>query len=91
MMDCPLRYGFWLVACGVVLSPEANAAQREAVASDLVRWDWYFRESLVAIRDWETTLERLEKEGHDDHRPSRFPIPMDGRLATWPNPVDREA
>lgn len=56
---------------------------------ELVREDWYLRESLAAIRAWETILERV-----DAQRPPRwgtpvFPVPNDGEAVEWPNPIPR--
>ncbi|NCC92870.1 MAG: hypothetical protein EOM10_06250, partial [Opitutae bacterium] len=39
----------------------AAAAAAEAASPELRR-DWYFRESLAAIRDWEAILDRWERE-----------------------------
>ena len=33
-----------------------------APPAEIVRDDWYFRDSLAAIRDWESTLAGLEKQ-----------------------------
>jgi len=49
----------------------------------MVRWDWQFRESLVAIRDWETLLARLDEATQEPI----YPVPADGRPVAWPNPI----
>ncbi|MBL7041716.1 MAG: hypothetical protein ISR77_23990, partial [Pirellulaceae bacterium] len=39
----------------LVLAPSADVLAVEPRAADAqIHWDWYFRESLTAIRDWET-------------------------------------
>ncbi len=43
--------------------------------SEVVRNDWYFRESLRAIRDWETILARWEQDKPPQAVPPTFPVP----------------
>ncbi|MGQ9729881.1 MAG: NPCBM/NEW2 domain-containing protein [Candidatus Zipacnadales bacterium] len=58
-----------------------------AHTADMRRWDWYFRESLAAIRDWETILVEWEKATPEDQRTPLLPLPADGSPITWPNPI----
>ncbi|HJN18849.1 MAG TPA: hypothetical protein QGH10_25340, partial [Armatimonadota bacterium] len=48
------------ITASVLLSIFAVAAH--AAPSDMVRWDWYFRESLNAISDWEDILAAWEAD-----------------------------
>jgi hypothetical protein len=54
---------------------------------EVVHDDWYFRESLTAIRDWESILERWERATPEARRTPLFPVPHNGEAAVWPNPV----
>ncbi len=58
-------------------------------APDTVRRDWYFRETLPAIDDWEAVCRHLEPEPGDDRSPQIpvFPVPEAGRAVEWPNPI----
>ncbi len=56
------------------------------MAFDRVRDDWYFRESLGAIRDWEEILAGWEKRTPEADRTPRFSLPASGAPAEWPNP-----
>jgi len=56
-------------------------------APEVVRRDWYFRETLPAIRDWEAILARWEGETPKAERTPVFPLPTNGQWATWPNPI----
>ena len=67
-----------------LLGPMAWAA--EAVP-DMVRRDWYFRETLPAIRDWEAILEAWEKATPEAERTPVLPVPANGEAAEWPNPI----
>ena len=58
-------------------------------AADTVRGDWYFRESLAAIRDWESALALWEKATPEAQRTPVFPVPANGDAAEWPNPIPR--
>ncbi len=58
-------------------------------ADQMVRRDWYFRESLRAIRDWEAILARWDKTVPEAQRIPVFPVPANGRPVRWPNPVPR--
>lgn len=52
-----------------------------------VRRDWYFRETLPAIRDWEDILTRWEKATPEAERTPVFPVPVNGEAVTWANPI----
>ncbi|MBM3498919.1 MAG: hypothetical protein FJX74_09640, partial [Armatimonadetes bacterium] len=54
---------------------------------DMHRRDWYFRESLAAIRDWETLLTEWEAQTPEDQRTPVLPLPGDGSAVGWPNPI----
>ncbi len=54
---------------------------------ETVRRDWYFRETLIAVDDWETILTRWEAGVPDAQRTPVFPVPTDGRAVVWPNPI----
>ncbi|MHB1037485.1 MAG: HzsA-related protein [Pirellulales bacterium] len=56
-------------------------------ATEIVRRDWYFRETLPAIRDWEAILARLERETPEEKRTPVFPVPANGDVVRWPNPI----
>lgn len=49
--------------------------------------DWYLRESLAAIRDWEAALDAWVPAAAEAERLLAFPVPRDGTAAAWPNPV----
>ena len=74
----------------LLLSAGANVrgADPERVVVDKVG-DWYLRESLRAIDDWEAILAdpgaaELTQEGA-----LLFPVPGDGRAVDWPNPIPK--
>jgi hypothetical protein len=52
----------------------------------MVRNDWYLRESLEAIRDWEVLMKRVYPRKEKTPQPV-FPVPVDDKPAAWPNPV----
>ncbi|HUT92147.1 MAG TPA: NPCBM/NEW2 domain-containing protein [Thermoguttaceae bacterium] len=58
-------------------------------AGDMVREDWYFRESLAAIRDWEAVLARWEEATPEPQRTPVLPVPAGGEAVAWPNPIPR--
>ncbi len=58
------------------------AATAAAAAPEAVRRDWYLRESLAAIADWEDTLAR-QPEGEAPV----LPVPTNGEAVEWPNPI----
>lgn len=56
-----------------------------ASPTETVRDDWYFRESLSAIRDWEQLLARDAVAG--GCQTPVLPVPTDGQEVAWPNPI----
>jgi len=74
-------------ALAAAVLPLAAAPQVPEVA----RGDWYFRETLPAIDDWEAICQRLEPESTDSRTPGPrvpvFPVPASGQVVEWPNPV----
>ena len=54
---------------------------------DVVRDDWYFRQSLPAIDDWEQILDRWEQETAEEERTPIMPVPENGQAVRWPNPL----
>ncbi len=73
-----------------VLAAAAWAAMGAASAAPAehseVRNDWYFRESLRAIRDWEAVLARWERDKSPLAAAPAFPIAANGDPLQWPNP-----
>ncbi len=55
-------------------------------SAEVVRDDWYLRESLRAIADWETILARWEQEEPTADRTPVFPVPESGQAVAWPIP-----
>jgi len=55
----------------------------------VIREDWYLRESLRAIQDWETILARWEPATPDELRTPILPVPSNGEAVLWPNPIPR--
>ena len=62
-----------------------NAAAEQL--SEIVRADWYFRESLGPIADWETILARLEESVPAEELTATLPLPVGGEQIEWPNPI----
>ncbi len=73
----------------VLLSGASSEPLWASPPTDVVRWDWYFRESLVAIRDWETILVEWEKATPKEERTPVLPVPANGDVVEWPNPIPR--
>jgi hypothetical protein len=73
----------------VLLLAAVGVLRGEPRASDTVRNDWYCRESLAAVRDWETILAWWERQPLKDRRTPVFPVPQTGEATTWPVPVPR--
>ena len=53
----------------------------------MVQRDWTFRESLLAIQDWEDILALWEEETPEDARTPILPVPTNGVAVDWPNPI----
>ena len=73
-----VRLALWLVACSTI----SAAAPRGGRVSP----DWFFRESLAAIRDWEDILAAWEKTTPEKQRTPTLPVPADGQAVEWPSP-----
>ena len=69
---------------GLLLAVRIAAAEPP---SSIVRADWYFRESLGPIADWETILARLEGTVPAEELTAALPVPVDGEQVEWPNPI----
>ena len=74
-----------LAALLVALTLIAPAAA--AGPPDIVREDWYLRESLSAIRDWEEILAHWQKTLPEAERTPKLPVPNNGQAVVWPNPI----
>jgi len=64
-----------------------TVTEKARAQATVVRADAYFRESLVAIRDWEALLAAWEKQTPKDQRTPVFPVPANGDVVEWPNPI----
>jgi hypothetical protein len=64
----------------------AAGAALAAPPADVVRNDWYLRESLGTIRDWDAMVARVYPQKEKAPQPV-FPVPADGKTGAWPNPV----
>ena len=67
----------------------SSAAQGAATpdAAEMVFNDWYFRETLPAIRGWEAVLDRHDKAQPPQSAAPVFPVPANGDVVEWPNPI----
>lgn len=74
-----LVLGCLAAVCALRAAPDGGAGGEPS------RWDWYFRESLAAIRDWEAVLTRWDKQIPASN--PVFPVPGTGAPAVWPNPI----
>ncbi|MHB8969874.1 MAG: NPCBM/NEW2 domain-containing protein [Pirellulaceae bacterium] len=74
----------WLV---LSVGPAVAPAPVSVSPQEVVYWDWYLRESLVAIDDWEQILAQRETDLGRDTLVPLLPLPADGQLVNWPNPV----
>jgi hypothetical protein len=77
-------FPFWTFAILVVSGVRCWAA---GPFSEMAVGDWYFRESLIAIDDWETILADRETEVAEADRIPVFPVPVHGDTVAWPNPI----
>ena len=82
----PLRLLARLLVCVYLLAAAAAAPAADSPAT-IVRRDWYFRESLTAIRDWEKLLAAWETRTPKPRQVPVFPVPADGKPAAWPVPI----
>lgn len=55
--------------------------------SETVRGDWYFRESLAAVGDWEKILAWWEQQTPPGGQTPALPVPVNGETVEWPNPI----
>ncbi|MBM4001471.1 MAG: hypothetical protein FJ297_18375 [Planctomycetes bacterium] len=90
------RRGAWSFTIAMVVGVAGFAAGMRAEPppaphADMVVRDWYFRESLNAIDDWEGILardaEELPAAPADSATIAGFPVPENGETVVWPNPV----
>jgi len=79
----PIR-PLWLLTFAAALPLARLAASQE-----IVRQDWYFRESLAAIADWEDLLAEWEKATPEPDRTPVLPVSASGEVVEWPNPIPR--
>lgn len=89
----PVVFAAWAACWWSILLAVACAADGPSPATrgdrDVVRQDWYFRESLPAIRDWETILAWWEERTPGRQRTPLLPVPESGAAVDWPNPLPR--
>ncbi len=71
----------------VVLAASGARCWAAPPFSEVAVGDWYFRESLLAIDDWEAILADREAEVAEADRIPVFPVPMKGSPVAWPNPI----
>jgi len=71
--------------CVLLLSTASPDSIAIAVPTEITRNDWYFRESLLAIRDWEQILAAGHTAGVAGT--PRLPVPDNGQAVPWPNPI----
>ena len=80
-----VAYGSSRKALDCVIAVVGVLVVGPAAPTETVRDDWYFRESLSAIRDWEQLLTRDAVAG--GCQTPVLPVPTDGREVAWPNPI----
>lgn len=80
-----------LVFVSVVMQMLAPGQRSPAAMppAEVVRNDWYLRESLSAIRDWEAILARREESMGKAEPVPAFPVPLDGQSVEWIQPIPR--
>ena len=83
-----LLLGSFLMLGGWALPAAGSEVAPAQVDEAVVRWDWQFRESLRAIRDWEAVLAREDAAPEAD-QPPLLPVPENGEPVLWPNPIPR--
>ena len=79
----------WTLLAVIGYSVAAGHAWAGGPGPDMAREDWYLRESLAAIRDWEDILACWEKTVPEAERTPVLPVPADGQAVPWPNPIPR--
>ena len=80
---------WFIVLVGALTVVGAGQAQEVSAVPAMVHWDWYYRESLRAIDDWERLLEQREAEVGREQSMPVFPVPSDGTSVVWPNAIPR--
>lgn len=83
----PMRFGSFCFGVFVIVAVSGARCRAELPVSEMAVDDWYFRESLVAIDDWETILADRETEVAEADRIPTFPVPGNGDTVVWPNPI----
>ena len=73
----------------VLIAIAAGTGLAAPPVAEVVRNDWYFRESLTAIRGWESILADWDKQAADTKPEPVLPLPTNGQPVTWPNPIPR--
>jgi hypothetical protein len=81
-MDQRLYFLDWMCLTVVL----AVGATHAAPPTNVVLNDWYLRESLGAIRDWDAIVGRVYPQKEKAPQPV-FPVPADGKASVWLNPV----
>ena len=78
----------YLGAFGLMIAALAPSTEPVPV-DEAVRWDWQFRESLAAIRDWETILEHWQAPVTGSRLTPIVPVPTNGAAVVWLNPIPK--
>ena len=71
----------------ILLIPAATHLSAASPPGESSRHDWHFRETLVAIDDWEAILASREADLPEAQRTPVFPVPTDGQALTPGVPV----
>lgn len=80
----------WCLSIGLAWALIPTAGSRAAPPpGEMVRHDWYQREALTAIRDWEAILAWWEQRTPQAERMPVFPVPTSGAAVSWVNPMPR--
>jgi len=78
----------WKVAL-ILFAGALLPGSQAAPVPEIVRWDWYFRESLRAVRDWETILDAWAKSTPEAARTPILPVPANGEVVEYPLALPR--
>lgn len=87
LLLCAVTVTATLTAPSRAGADETNRQRSTLTARDMIRWDWHFRESLAAIRDWEDTLAKLDAAKPKIDATPLLPVPDDGTWIAWTNPI----
>jgi len=71
----------------VLLLIASGSVRAAGTPLEMVRRDWFFRELLNAIADWEDLLAEWERATPEAERTPVFPLPSSGEAVEWPNPI----